>query len=442
MIEKNKGYIVNSVEANSIAEQIGIEKGARVIGFNREPFIDIIDYVFFSSKEKFTLSYIDLDGDVNRVKIKKFEDEPLGIDFEDDLLGDCRSCKNKCIFCFVDQLPKGLRKSLYHKDEDWRYSFIYGNYVTLANISDEDVKRIVKRKISNLFISVHAIDHDVRSLLLGNKKAKNIKKILRTFAKSGVKMQTQIVLCKGINDGLQLKKTFDFLYKLYPYVESISVIPAGLTECRNRLYKIEDFSAKEASIIIDDVESWQKQCKLKVGSGVIYASDEMYIKAKRQIPDYESYDGFPQIENGVGMVRKFERELLDSIDEFNSKRLKYKRVSIVTGYAFYKYLNEYCKMICEKYDVDIKCYQSENEFFGGKIDITGLLTSTEIIKTLSSKDIGDVIFLSSTMIKENKDVFLDNISIEKVEENLGCDIVIVPNNGYDFIKSFFVNDEE
>jgi putative radical SAM enzyme (TIGR03279 family) len=370
-------------------------------------------------------------------KIIKDTDEPLGIDFEDELLGKSSFCKNHCIFCFVDQLPKGMRKTLYHKDEDWRYSLIYGNYVTLANLSDAEFKRILKREISNLYISVHAVDENIRKLLLGNDNAKDIKKILRKFAQHKIMMQTQIVLCKGINDENVLEESVKFLSGLYPYVQSISVIPVGMTQFRDRLYDISDFSGADARKVVKTVEKWQSAFRKKRGVGLVYASDEMYIKAGLKVPEFDSYDGFPQIENGVGMIAKFEREFNDALSGLIDAKPMYNKVSMVTGEAFYEYLEKYCNKVCKTYDIDINCYAVSNSFFKGKIDVAGLLTSADIQRTLSGVDIGDVAMISATMLKENEPVFLDDVSITQLSKTLGCEIKAVPNDGYAFINSLF-----
>jgi putative radical SAM enzyme (TIGR03279 family) len=430
------GYRVSKVEKNSIAFEVGIAPGDEIVDFNNQEFIDIIDYIYFASKKRLSIGYINKNDEPIKAIIRKDEEEHLGLEFEKDLLGESRSCGNGCIFCFVDQLPDGMRKSLYHKDEDWRYSFIYGNYVTLARLSNKDLKRIKRRKISHLFISVHAVENELRAMMLGNKKARPIKPLLKAFARSGITMHTQIVLCRGINDGDHLKKSYDFLKDLYPHVQSVSVIPVGLTGHREGLYPLSDITKIEAENIIKVIEKWQEECRSKIGTGFVYASDEMYLKAKMDIPSAEKYDGFPQIENGVGLVAKFEQEFYERFNSLKDEKPKFRKSSLVTASAFYPFVKKYLKEIEKRFNIEIKCYKAQNVFFGGKIDVAGLLTSSDIIKVLKDKELGEALYISSSLLRENENVLLDNVSVKDLSNSLACEIIEIPVLGDKFLESF------
>jgi len=439
IINAGMGYKVLRVQENSIADEVGISPGDEVVDFNNQEFVDIIDYEFFASKKRFSIGYIDKKGDPVKAIIRKEADEPLGLIFEKDLLGTSRACGNRCIFCFVDQLPKGMRKSLYHKDEDWRYSFIYGNYVTLATLSDKELRRIKKRDISFLYISVHVIDEEMRKLMLGNEKAKQIKPLLKKLAKYGITMHTQVVLLSGINDGKRLEETYRFLKGLYPKVKSLSVIPVGLTGHRDGLYPLKDISKDEATRIIESIEIWQNECRRKFGTGFVYASDEMYLKARKEIPKAEMYDGFPQIENGVGLIAKFEEEFFKALNQKDERTSRFEKCSVLTGSAFYPYIKGFVKEIVKKFEIDIECFEAKNSFFGGAVDVAGLLTSEDIEKALRGKDIGEALFISESLLRDGEGVFLDDKSIKDLSKALHCEIIETPVLGDKFLEAFLMN---
>jgi len=431
------GYIVKSVEKNSIAEELGILPGDEVVDFNNQPFIDIIDFYFFASKPRFSMGYINSHGETVKAKIQKLPEEELGIIFDKDLLGASRRCGNNCIFCFVDQLPKGMRRTLYHKDEDWRYSLIFGNYVTLSFLSKKDLQRIKKRKISNLYISVHTVDEARRKRMLGRENILPIQPLLKKLARYGVSMHTQIVLVPGENDGEYLEESFRYLKSLYPKVQSVSVIPVGLTAHREGLPELAEVTKEKADEIIKQIGSWQAECRKKIGIGFIYASDEMYLIADRPLPDNDYYDGYPQIENGVGLVTKFEEEFWQALMQTEKASPEFKHCNIITAGAFFPNIQKYAEAISEKYGMKIDVILAKNRFFGGKVNVTGLLTGSDIIAAAKGRDLGEAVFLSANVLRDGEEVLLDDLRPSDLSEQLKCKIVFSPSDGSGFLESFF-----
>ncbi len=435
------GFNVASVDPGSIAEEVGILPGHNIIDFNNQPLIDIIDYEFFASKTRLSIGYIDENGDPIKAKITKQSGEPLGLHFETALLDKPRACGNRCIFCFVDQLPKGLRRSLYLKDEDWRYSFLFGNYVTLSRLTNQDLRRIRKRKISRLFVSVHATDERVRRMLMGNENARPIKPLLKRLKCMGVEMHTQIVLLSGINDGAELEKTYRFLRRLYPGVKSVAVIPVGLTEHRDGLYPLTPISKKEAANALETVHEWQAACRKKTGYGFIYAADELYIKAGLPLPDAEAYDGFPQIENGVGLIAKFGQEFEQELERIKSAAARYHSCAVLTGEAVYPYLKKHTDAMNQRLNANIDCIAVKNGFFGGGVDVTGLLTGQDLIRKLKAKPDYDAVFISESMLRDGELVFLDDMTITELEKQIGIKVEISPVRGDEFLRAFLKAEE-
>lgn len=423
-------FEVDSVAAGSPAERAGIIKGDKIISINSQKLIDYVDYVYFCAIDELRVKLIREDKTIT-VNVDNNEGEDLGLEFTTSLMGRKRVCGNKCIFCFVDQLPRGMRKSLYLKDEDWRYSLIMGNYVTMSTISKDELRRIIKRKASPLFISVHTVDEDLRKYLLGNDKAVKIRPLLKKLKKNGIKFHAQVVVCPGVNDGEKLNESIEFLSKLYPACRSLAVVPVGLSSYRDGLKQISPITETMARQTILMVESWQQQCLNRVGTRFVFASDEYYIKAKMQLPEYESYEAFDQIENGVGMVAKFLYECGDA-QELVTK----KHVSIATGVDSYPFFAD----IAAKARGQIDVYAIKNFTFGNSVTVSGLLGGGDYIKALEGKKLGDKLLITADCLRDGE-VFLDDVKLSELEEKLGVPIVPI-RDGYHFANVINETEED
>lgn len=406
---KTRGVRINSIIPDSPAEKGGLKKGDLILTINKHKVKDALDIMFYSADDVLNIELI-RDGQTSNIRIEKFS-EPLGIEVEPF---NIRRCRNRCLFCFVDQLPKGLRKSLYVKDEDYRASFLYGNYITLTNLKKEDYERIRKLHLSPLYVSVHATDPEIRSRLLGNYEAPPILLELKKLKKSKIRVHTQIVLCPGINDGEILEKTIMDLYKLYPHVSSIAIVPVGLTKYhKNNLQPVTKTKAEE---VISIVEPFQKRFIRKHGITIVYLSDEFYIKGERNFPKINFYDDFPQIENGVGMVPLFlHKSRKINIPALNVK----KRIVTFTGISFYPFLLELIERI-RKNNINIELIPIENSLFGKTVTVTGLLAGEDIIKGLAPYvDKEDIVLVPEVTMKDANDRFLDDLTMSDIEKILG-----------------------
>lgn len=412
-------FEVESVAAGSPAHRAGLNTGDRVISINGEDFIDYIDYIWFSSRKKLKVRF-ERRGETKTVVIRKGEDEPLGLEFTQPLLGKKRVCGNKCVFCFVDQLPKGMRKSLYIKDEDWRYSLVMGNFVTLSTIKSEDVKRIIRRKASPLYISVHTVDEELRKSMLGNPAAVPIKPLLKKLAAYGISFHAQVVLCPGYNDGEKLEETYSFLKKLHPAAASLAVVPVGLTGHREGLRGLSPVSKSDAEEVIKRVENWQKECLNKLCTRFVFAADEFYIKAGAKLPPAEEYETFPQIENGVGMMAKFISEAREAGCSGGGT------LSIATGEDAYPYIKELASM-----NPHARVYSVKNITFGGGVTVSGLLGGRDYIAALSGKELGDMLLIPADSLRDG--LFLDDMKLSELERALSVKIFPVAD-GYEFAE--------
>ncbi|MEW6213856.1 MAG: DUF512 domain-containing protein [Nitrospirota bacterium] len=411
-MQAKNGIEIDSIHPGSPAEKSGLLTGDILLSINSHKLRDPIDFVFYSADD-------DLDIEVERERKKisahivRKEGEEFGIDFKPFKV---MQCKNNCIFCFVKQLPKGLRKTLYVKDEDYRMSFLYGNYITLSNLSKEDRRRIVEQRLSPLYISVHSTNRALRNRLLGNAKVLDILKELKFFTDNKIRFHTQIVLCPGYNDGKELYKTISDLYRFYPYVLSIAVVPVGLT--KHRRHPIRPVEKEEARDTIRIIKSFQKRFRKKHGDPIVYGADELYIKAEQPFPSLKDYGDMPQIENGVGMVPLFlSRAKKFRIPKSLSRK---KRFITFTGLSFYPFLKRFIEKLSEKENLDIDVIPVENRFFGVSITVTGLLTGRDVIRALSER-IGDheIILVPDTVLKNGEDIFLDDITLKDMEDTLG-----------------------
>ncbi len=427
---------ISKVTQNSIAEQLEIREGDDLVSVNGVDIIDIIDYNYEIANDTLRMRLLDGAGEPYEAYVEKEEHEDIGLEFVHDGFDQKTVCRNKCLFCFVDQLPKGMRKTLYFKDDDWRMSFLMGSYITLTNLTQQDIARIIKYKTSPLYVSVHASDDAVRTRLLGAPAAKSTMDIIKLFAENEIKMHTQIVLCPGINDGQVLEKTIEDLYGLFPAILSVAVVPVGLTQYSKIgavLRPVEEADARSAIAL---VERMQHKCLDETGSRFVFAADEMYIKARADLPGCEEYEDFPQIENGVGMVVKFLHETKSALREYSAEKSNGAAVAVATGVDFYPYMQSLCDAIHAQYGSKVRVYPIENRFFGETVTVTGLLTGRDIINQLKNVIGEDILLLSGSCFKEDEDIMLDDIDVPTVEAELGVKCSIVHNDGYHFVQQF------
>ncbi len=426
---------IKYIEPDSIAEELGLEPGDIIEKINGIEIKDVLDYRFLMNDEDITLTVRTKQGEIVEVDIEKDAYEPLGAEFENSLMDKPLHCTNKCVFCFIDQLPKGMRESLYFKDDDTRLSFFQGNYVTFTNLSDDEIDRIIRLRISPINISVHTMNPDLRVKMLKNPKAARLPKIMQKLHDNGIIMNGQIVLCPGYNDGEELDYTISELYKMRECVKSVSVVPIGLTKHRQGLCEMQAVTKEKALEIVSQVESWQKKARKEIGTGFIYASDEIYLKAELPIPESDSYFGFPQIENGVGMIASLKEELLDAIEDAPAIDEK-RTVTIVTGVSVYETMCGFAKTITEKIpNLEIKVEKIINNFFGPEITVSGLLCGCDIIEQLREKALGDNLIITKNMLRDGENVLLDDITTEDIERELGTKIIAVGDDGYELLSA-------
>ena len=427
---------ISNVKKNSLCDAKGIKAGDELLKINGKEIMDVLDFDFYMAEQNVTMTFKCGDG---KYKVVKAQNTDCGLEFETYLMDKQQHCKNKCIFCFIDQLPKGLRPSLYFKDDDSRLSFLFGNYITLTNISEHEVQRIIDMHISPVNVSVHTMNPELRVKMMKNKNAGESLKILKRFADAGIKMNTQLVLCPGINDGAELRRSIEELSALYPSVQSIAAVPVGITKFRDGLEKLEPYNKETAGETIDIIEEYSQKFRKEFGIGLCYPADEFFIKAEREIPSVEYYDGFPQFDNGVGMVRSFTDDFLDEM-EYCNETPSYKKVTMATGADFYPFLNELCKKAEEKYNIKIQVKKIVNHFFGETITVSGLVTGIDLYEQLKDSELGEYLLLPSSMISdytnhtENKNKFLDDMTIEELEERLNTKIILTNGDGGQVLK--------
>ena len=428
-------HIIKDIEPGSIAEELGLEPGDKLLRINDNVIEDVFDYHYYVNDEELVLLVQKADGEEWELEIEKDYEEDLGIVFEQGLMDEYRSCRNNCIFCFIDQMPKGMRDTLYFKDDDSRLSFLQGNYVTLTNMSDHDIDRIIKYHLGPINISFQTTNPELRCKMLHNRFAgEALKKVDRLY-EGGIQMNGQIVLCKGVNDGEELERSIHDLSKYLPLLESVSVVPVGLTKYRDGLYPLEPFTKEDAIKVIDTIEKWQKIFYKEYGLHFIHAGDEWYIKAEREMPDESQYDGYLQLENGVGMIRLLQDEFAEGFAQLEGDDRKVE-VSIATGYAAYDYLKELVEKLQEKYpNVTVHLHRIRNDFFGEKITVAGLITGQDLISQLKEKPLGSCLLLPCSMLRDGEEVFLDDISISDLKESLQVEIDIVKSSGQDLIEA-------
>lgn len=439
---KQSEHVIAHVKDGSIAQEMEIEAGDKLLEINGKKIQDVFDYQYLAEDEYIEVLVEKPDGEQWLLKIDKEADEDLGIEFENGLMDDYRSCHNKCIFCFIDQMPKGMRETLYFKDDDSRLSFLQGNYVTLTNMSDEDVERIVNYHLSPINISFQTTNPELRCKMLNNRFAGEALKKVDRFCEAGITMNGQIVLCKGVNDGAELERSIRDMSEYLPHLESVSVVPVGLSKYREGLYPLEPFEKEDAEAVIDLIEKWQKVFYEKFGLHFIHASDEWYILAGREMPEEERYDGYLQLENGVGMLRllvtEFEEameELVNHGERFPDKNLQ-KEVSMATGKLAYPYISRMAERLGKEYPgLKVYVYSITNEFFGERITVSGLLTGQDILKQLMGKNLGEKLLLPQNVLRSGETVFLDDMTVAELENALQVTVDIVKSSGQDFVES-------
>ncbi len=426
---------VTSVEKMSLAERHGIIAGDILLSINGHDIRDVLDYRFRLYEKKITLT-LHRGPDIIDITIKKGEYDDIGLGFETYLMDKKMSCHNKCVFCFIDQLPKGMRDSLYFKDDDSRLSFLMGNYITLTNLSDEDVERIIEMKTSPINISVHTTNPELRVKMMKNKRAGEVLSYMKRFADAGISLNCQIVLCKGINDGEELLRSMRDLCELTPNLLGVSIVPAGITDHRDGLCHLEPFTPEENAAIIDTVDDFAMECIKKYGSRLFFCSDEMYISCGRELPDEDYYEGYPQIENGVGMIRSMQCEFDDEIEFLSEYDLtKPRELSIATGEAAYAFIKSLADELMRRVPtLKVNVYSIKNNFFGKNITVAGLITGADLYEQLKDKPLGERLLIPSVMLRAEGDMFLDSITVSELSEKLATDIFPVESNGADFIN--------
>lgn len=431
-------FLITGVIENSIAQECEIEKGDFLLSINEQKILDVLDYDFLIKDENIVLLVEKKNGELEEIEVEKEFDEDLGLIFEEELMDKPRMCRNKCMFCFMDQIPDSMRSTLHYKDDDYRLSFMAGNYVTLTNVDEEDLNRIIRYRMTPINISIHTTNGELRKKMLNNRFADKILFQLEKLASAGITFNGQIVLCPEINDGEELTKTLNDLEKFHDYIGSISIVPVGLTKFREGLYPLRTFTGDECKRVIEQVEELQKQFLEKYGSRLVFLGDEFYIQAGLPLPKYEEYEDFDQIENGVGLLTCFEKELNETLEECKIDTFK-KTFSIATGMLVYPYIKKASEALEKKINgLKINVFAIRNDFFGEKITVTGLITGQDIIKQLSDKELGDELLISSVMLKSDADIFLDDLTLEQVGEKLNVKVRKTGSDGKSFINDLFL----
>ncbi len=441
---KKKGHIIKSTAQNGIAREMGIEAGDRLLQINGKEMEDVFDYEYLIQDEYIEVLIEKTDGEEWLLEIDKEYGEELGVEFENSFMDEYRSCCNKCIFCFIDQMPKGMRETLYFKDDDSRLSFLQGNYVTLTNMSDHDIDRIIKYRLSPINISFQTTNPGLRCKMLNNRFAGEALKKADRFYDAGITMNGQIVLCRGVNDREELERTISDLAGYLPVLESVSVVPVGLSRYREGLYPLEPFTKEDAREVLEIIHRWQEKLYPLYGLHFIHASDEWYILAEEELPEEERYDGYLQLENGVGMLRlllnEFEEALKEAEGNKESDDGTKKVLSLVTGKLAYPYILSMAERMEKAFGfLRINVFGIINDVFGERITVSGLLTGQDIEKQLKGKELGERILLPENVLRSGERVFLDDMTVEELEKALQVRVDIVKSSGRDFVNAILGN---
>ena len=429
-----KQHIINRVLPGSIAEELEIEAGDILLSIDNTEIEDIFDYQFLVQDTYIEVLIQKPDGEQWLLEVDKEFDEDLGIEFENGLMDEYRHCHNNCIFCFIDQMPKGMRDTLYFKDDDARLSFLYGNYVTLTNMKDADIDRLIEYRISPVNISVHTTNPELRCEMLHNKNAGKILEHIKKLYDNGIEMNMQVVLCKGINDGEELDRTISDLSEFLPVARSMSVVPVGLTRCREGLYPLKPFEKEDCIKVVGQIEAWQEKLLEKHGTRFVYASDEFYVNSGINVPKEENYEDFPQIENGVGMLASFEAEFNIALKS-GMEKVKDQKIIVATGEISYNFIKKLVNEAKMRYNInDIEVVGVRNGLFGGKVSVSGLLGACDLFRELDGKK-AEKLLITESMLKADEDIFLDDVTLAEAQEKLGMEIIPVKNDGGCFLSA-------
>ena len=432
---KKHEHIVKSLMPGGIGEELGIEPGDKLLAINGNEIQDVFDYYYYEESEQLLLLIEKPDGEEWELEIEKDEDESLGIEFDQSLMDEYRSCRNKCMFCFIDQMPKGMRETLYFKDDDSRLSFLQGNYITLTNMSDHDVERIVKYRLEPINISFQTTNPQLRCKMLHNRFAGEALKKVDILYRGQIEMNGQIVLCKGVNDGEELERTIRDLTGYLPYLKSVSIVPVGLTKYRDGLYPLEPFTKEDAREVLSVIHRWQEKIYQEHGIHMIHAGDEWYVLAEEEVPEEERYDGYLQLENGVGMMRLLFNEVQEALSAVTGDG-RQREISLATGRLMYPYIGKILEEIRKKFpNITTHLYAIRNDFFGERITVSGLITGQDLTGQLKGQPLGERLLLPCNMLKIGEPVFLDDFTLEEVENSLQVQTDIVKSSGQDLLDA-------
>lgn len=428
------GACIIDVIEGSIAQEIGLDIGDTILSINGQEINDILDYQFYVEDDFIVLDVKKADGQIWTIEIEKDWDDELGVVFDGIVFDRMKVCKNRCIFCFVDQMPPNMRKTLYVKDDDFRYSFLCGNFITLTNLKEKDWNKIISMRLSPLYVSVHCMNPELRAKMLNNPKAKNIISDLKKLKDAGIEVHTQIVLCPGVNDGEVLKDSIEKLSSFYPSVCSIGIVPVGITGYRENLFPLRSFTSKEAESLIELGYHYQQKFRKKFGKGLVYLADEFFIKGGKPFPPAEYYDDYCQIENGIGLARILLDEFEELIPDLPSK-IDYKEVYLVTGYSAIPVLEPIIERLNLIEGLDLKLIPVKNNFFGGNVTVTGLLTGSDIIAALKDEYKGKKVIIPRIVCKEGENILLDDVSIEYIETKTAARIYTVDGSASSLVQT-------
>ncbi|MEG1072096.1 MAG: DUF512 domain-containing protein [Oscillospiraceae bacterium] len=428
--------VIQSIDPKSPAERYGVKAGESLVAIGGHPVVDVLDYKFYGYDPKLTLTLRSEGGDERTVAVKKEPGEDLGLNFETYLMDGARSCANHCVFCFVDQLPKNMRETLYFKDDDARLSFLMGNYITLTNLSDREAQRIIDLRISPINVSVHATEPELRAKLLGFPDGGRGLELMKRFAGAGIQMNCQIVACPGLNDGAHLQKSMEDLAALYPNVPSVSIVPVGLTKHREGLYHLTPYNQETAGETLDLVENFAAECLEKHGTRIFWCSDELYLRAERPLPDNDYFEDYTQLENGVGMLRllRYEFDCALKLQEDTPAVTPY---AVACGTDAAPWLQEIVDSAATKCHTKAEVHPIRNDFLGESITVSGLITGKDLIAQLVGKNLGERLLIPVNMLRHGEDVFLDDVTLQEVEEKLGVKVVPVNQDGYELCDAIF-----
>ncbi len=432
---KESRNIIEDVVLGSIADELGVDPGDILVSINDTPVKDVIDYKYLISDEYLDVVIQKDNGEIWELEIEKDLSEDLGIIFTNPLIDKAKSCQNKCMFCFIDQLPPNMRDTLYFKDDDSRLSFLQGNFITLTNMSQDDIDRIIQYRLSPINVSVHTTNPELRVKMLKNKKAGKIYEILKSFHKANLEMNCQIVLVPGVNDGDELKRTIDDLSKLYPSINSAAVVPVGITKYREGLAKLDIYDEEKAKDVIRDIEEMQKVYMDKLNTRYIFASDEFYLVSKEELPTYDEYEGFPQYENGVGLLRSFGTEVDEALKKLKTRNVKPEKIIFATGKLAEGFMKDMAKKIEAKFNgLSIKVVPIKNNFFGETITVSGLTTGIDLIEQIKEIDGYDLVIIPRSMMKSDEEIFLDNITLSQAIDKMNKRIIPSKVDGGELIR--------